>query len=423
MANNIELITLYSPKAWDTVYKQESRSSLLDVPSEYLQFTGAKTVKIAKFQAGGLHDYFRNNVAEPGRVPANPGAATYSGANFVGSAPFGYQKSAATLVWQEFTLRCDRGAAFQIEKFDNEESGGKIVGTGVTEISRTIVIPEVDAYTFSTIASYCSAGLGNLVAEDFTSANTTDKPLAALNKAFTYMAKKEVNVEDQIVFASPDYVNALRSTNEVTKFLAQEDYNKDIKFTILKYNGREIVEVAPNRFRTDIQLFGQEGYSWGADSKAINYLMVAKSAIMHVVKYEKVKVIGDDLNLAGNGFDGYTIYTRVYHDVFVPENKRIALYCSVEKTASPAPALVLDVLVKNGKVAAITTDPGEKLVFVVTSTDTGTSVGGTLTNYTMVNRGDAVTATTKFYAIDSNKKILAIYEHTVATTSGGSTSE
>lgn len=269
---------------------------------------------------------------------------------------------------------------------------------------------EVDAYAFSTIASYCTTGLGNLVAEDI-----TDEPLKALNKAFVYFSNKEVPIQDQIVFASPEFVNALRETSEVTKFLAQQDYDrKDINFQILKYQGRTIVEVSPERLRTNIVLFGQEGYSWGADSKKINFLMVAKSAVIHVVKFEKVRVIGDDLNLAGQGFDGYTIFARIYHDVFVPDNKRVALYCSVVETAVAAPAAALDVLVANGKIKSITTHPGDKLYFVVTSTATanvGAELSGTLTNAKV---GDTVAATTTWYAIDSDKKVVAKYTHTVA---------
>lgn len=409
--NNIELITKFSPKAWDTVYKQESMSSMLDADSRLVQFTGAKTVKIGKFQSGGLHDYYRNNMGDP-RVATAP-----SGAEFVGSAGFGYQKSAARLVWEEFTLRCDRAAAFQIEKFDNEESGEELVGLGVTEISRTVIVPEVDAYTFSTIASYCTEGLGNLVAEKITAAENPAEgeknPIASLNDAFVYFANHEVPIKDQIVFASPEFVNSLRNTKEVTKFLSQEDFNnKDINFQIMKYQGRTIVEVSPERLRTNI-LLGAGGYTWGADSQGINYLMVAKSSVIHVVKYEKVKVIGDDLNLAGNGFDGYTIYARIYHDVFVPDNKRYALYCSIDEAAE-APKMALDVLVADGKVKSITTYPGEKLAIVVTGTKSGNKVELTAGTTKLVKVGDKVASTTTFYAVAIDGTILAEYTHTVA---------
>lgn len=402
--NNIELITKYSTEAWDTVYKQESVMSLLDANPKLVKFEGAKTVKIGKFQAGGLHDYYRNNAGDD-RVPV-----AGSGDFINESLGFGYQKSGMKLVWEEFTMRADRAAAIPVEMFDNEESGEELVGLGVSEFSRTVMIPEIDAYGLSTIASYCTTTLGNLVEEDI-----TDKPLASLNNAFEYMENHEVQVGKQIGFVSPEFIKALRNTTEVTKFLGQTDYSgeKDTKFTITTYEGRKLVHVSPERLRTNIDMFGREGYGWKADSKKINFLLVATDAVMHVVKYEKVKVIGGEINLAGNGFDGYTIYARIYHDVFVPENKRIALYCSVKKTGGEAPALKLDVTVKDGKVASITTVPGDRLVFVATSTGTA-EVGATLTDYTLVSRGDKVEKTTTFYAIDSEKKVLAKYTHTVA---------
>jgi hypothetical protein len=139
--NNITLIEKYSTKAWDTVYKQESMSAMLDASNSLMvHFEGAKTVKIAKWQNGGLHDYYRNNVGDE-RVLDNAGGSVQN-ANFVNQAGFGYQKSAARLVWEEFTMKCDRAAAFQIEKFDNEESGGQLVGLGVAEISRTTIVPK-----------------------------------------------------------------------------------------------------------------------------------------------------------------------------------------------------------------------------------------------------------------------------------------
>ena len=141
---NIDLITKFSPKAWDTVYKQESMSSLLDADSRLVQFTGAKTVKIAKFQPGGLHNYYRNNNAGGYGDPRVP--QPQDGEVFLNSMNgFGYQKSAMRLVWEEFTLKCDRAAAFQVEKFDNEESGEQLVGLGVTEISRAVIVPMIFA--------------------------------------------------------------------------------------------------------------------------------------------------------------------------------------------------------------------------------------------------------------------------------------
>lgn len=398
MANsNIELITSYSNKYWDLVYKQEAVTSVLDANPRMVKFEGAKTVKIAKFQNGGLNNYYRNN-SVTGQAPA--------GADFVGAADFGYQKSPMRLTWEEFTLSCDRAAAFEVEYFDNEESGGELVGLGVTEISRTSIVPEVDAYCLSKIAGYA-------LAEGTVSEDISTTPLASLNKGILYLNNKEVPNEDIVAFCSFGFLNALRNTNEVTKFLTQEDLSagKDIKFSIEKYEGITLIGVSPERLRTEIALH-DGGFGWATGSKAINFLMVPKSAVMHVVKYEKVRIISGEANLAARGFDGYTIFARIYHDVFVPDNKRVAIYLSTPATAAAAPTLKLTVEVKDGKIKSIVTDPGNTLCFVGTG-DANKNVGDTLTTFTQAHVGDAITAATVFYAIDSSKKVLAKYEHKV----------
>lgn len=268
---------------------------------------------------------------------------------------------------------------------------------------------EVDAYALSTIASYCSEGLGNLVAYELTGNSDTDKPLQELNKAFVYFAEHEVPIQDQLVYCSPAFMNALRNTKEVTKFLGQSDFdNKGINFVITKYEGRTLVETSPERLRTNIVLY-DGGFRWGEGSKAINFLMVAKSAVTHVVKYEKVKILSGDINLAGNGFDGYTIYARIYHDVFVPDNKRVSLYCSVN-SAVAAPTPKIDVLLNaDNTIKAITTTPPEKIAIAVKSSaneTVGSAATGTLT---MVGAGDKVSKGDVIYSVDAKKVVLAKY--------------
>ena len=338
MANAIQLITKYSTKAWDKIYKAESRSALLDAPSANVKWVGAKTVKIAKFQAGGLKNYYRNNTGDE-RVQQG--------------TPFGYQTSSIGLVWEEFTVKMDRSAKYPIELFDNEETDGLALGAATTEISRTIMIPEIDAYCFSTIANYCSdtAGknaegkdstdslgntlaLGNLVKAQVTKTNALEE----LNKGLLYFDEHEVPAEDQILFLSPKYMNYLRNDNtELARYLMQADYSKDVKFTLTSYEGRDLVVVPPQRFRTAFSTVTDsgEGYAFGywdgttskaVTSEEINFIICAKSAIMHVVKYEKIKVLSGDVVLAGGGFDGYMLFARIYHDVFVQDNKRYAIY-------------------------------------------------------------------------------------------------
>lgn len=272
---------------------------------------------------------------------------------------------------------------------------------------------EVDAYTLSTIASYVPAA-----AQEAKTYGTpaSDTPIADLNRAFLYFAEKEVPAEDQVIFASPKFMNALRNTTEVTKFLGQSDFTegKDIKFEITKYQGRTIIMVSPERLRSDIVMY-DGGYSWASTSKEINFLAVAKSAVMHIVKYEKVKIISGEANLAARGFDGYTVFARVYHDVFVPDNKRVALYLNYDNAGTGTPSIPLDITVAGGKITKIEGLPLDKLYFVgKDSTSTAKAVGETIlaANFTPVKVGDAISASTNFCAVDSNYRVVAVDTYT-----------
>lgn len=354
MANNIALITKYSTAAWDKIYKAESRSSLLDGKEGVnVQWTGTKTVKIAKFSAGGLKNYYRNSNSVSGT--GVPTTARTGSEPFMGNLGYGYQSSNVGLTWEEFTIAMDRAAAYPIEYFDNEETDGLVLGAATTEISRTVMIPEVDAYCFSKLADYCSAtsdtitladgttttGLGNYVEYSSTSSITKSNALEAVNAAFLYFDEHEIPAEDQILFVSSRFFNYLRNdTTELARYLMQADYDKNVKFTLTEYEGRQIVVVPPQRFRTKFTTVTESGAGYGfgwwdatagaaVTSKEIHFILCAKSAVMHVVKYNKVKILSGDVALAATGQDGYALYARVYHDVFVMDNKRYAIYTAV----------------------------------------------------------------------------------------------
>ena len=394
--NSIGLITKYSDQFFDKVYKQDSVTSVLDTTDERVKFIGAKTVKIAKMQFGGLSNYYRNN-AEAGSAPA--------GTQFYGSAGFGYQQSNAKMQWETFTLSQDRAASFPIEYFDDEESGGLLVGNAVTEISRTIIVPEIDAYALSTLA----ANAGATKSEAITSANA----LSALNDAFLYFEEHEVPAADQVIYVSPAFMKALRESTQITRFIEPAPGEKKVSYKITEYEGRTLITVPPTRFRTDYKAY-DGGYGFGTGSMPINLLAVSKSAVIHIKKYEKVKIISGDLNLAANGFDGYTVYARVYHDVFVPDNKKFGIYANVATEAGTSDLPAKLTVTKDGtKIKSIEIEPANNQVaFAVKTTQTGTiNVGDKLdpAKVDLIHVGDTFsTGTVKFYAISGNYTVLDI---------------
>lgn len=265
---------------------------------------------------------------------------------------------------------------------------------------------EVDAYCFAKIASYTSEGLGNLVKGTI----AADEALKALNDGLLYFDNHEVPAENQIIFVSPTYFNSLRSTKELVRYLSQMDYDKNVKFKLTEYEGRKFVMVPPQRFNTKVDLLSG-GYKLSGDP--IDFMIVAKDAVTHVVKYNKLKVISGDLNLAGNNFDGYTIYARIYHDVFVPDNKRVALYCHTGGFTYQGAATgqaTLDVTADStGKITSITLLPGNIMAYFYENA-TAPSVGDdkSTNSDTQVIVGSTMTATGYVYAVDATKKVIAV---------------
>lgn len=359
MGNAIALITKYSTKAWDKVYKAEACSSVLDGDKDLLKFTGVKTVKIAKFASTGLGDYNRANTPTSGNYAGNS-TSSYNGSENEG---YGYQQGNVSLEWEEFTLKCDRGTQLRIELFDDEETDGLAVATATKEFSRTKVIPEVDAYVFSKLAEFAGTKSNSTIQLASGTGYNAQGPVQALNDAFERLTDLEVPETDQVIFCSSKFYNQLRSTGEIVKVLRQTEYGENVKFTIGEYEGRDIIAVPANRFRTMIQLNRKSGYSWGAGSQKIDFIVVAKGAVAHVTKYDKVKVFGPEVV---QDYDGYKVNVRIYHDVFVPDNKRIGIYVHTSNVSAADdavdPSIIFNLDATSHILSGLAIVPGDTIV-------------------------------------------------------------
>lgn len=402
--NNIELITKYATEAWDKVYKKESISSILDGEKDLMKFVGVKTVRIAKHSSDGLGNYQRANKPAPGPYAAfdaetlaggfsaSASISAASDVSFTGQG-YGYPTGDVNLTWETFEIRIDRARQLRIELFDNEESGELAVTSALTDFSRTKVAPEVDAYVFSELARLAGTRVDsttkpiNLSPSGYSGMGyNAQGPMQALNDAFTALEEEEVPEEDQIVFASVQFVNKLRSSGEIVKVLHQNEYKENVNFSVYEYMGREIVAVPGRRFRTDIVL-GANGFTWGNNSDAIDFIVCAKSACYHVVKYDKIRVFDPKLV---QDFDGYKVNVRVYHDFFVPDNKRVAIYVhTTAKASAPIPTATIKFLyTKNAAdtqatLSNVAVIPGDLLIdaFYLVPT-TAPTIGATVASLT-----------------------------------------
>ena len=333
--NAIALIQKYATKAWDEIYCAEARSAILDGEKDFLKFTGTKTVKVAKYMGSGLKDYGRANIP----VAGNFGGDGHGTADAVGYG-YGYPQGDIALVWEEFTISCDRAIQLRIELMDDEETDGLAVAMAMKETSRTQVVPEVDAYVFSKLASL--AGHVNTTAIAAPTAGqlgyTVNGPIYHLNLAFEALENAQVPAERQVIFCSTSFRNQLRMTNELIRAIEPVAGKDKISFKIEEYEGRKLIVVPNSRFRTLCQLLntGNGGFTWGTGSQQIDFIVCDPSAVAHVVKYEHVKTYGPGVV---QDFDGYKVNVRIYHDLFVLDNKRAGVYVHTSNVAAVAPAL------------------------------------------------------------------------------------
>lgn len=298
MANSIALALRYLPML-DEVYKYGAKSSILDNPN--VQFIGGNAVKVFKTAMDGLGDYSRNT---------------------------GYVNGDVTGTWETMTLSQDRGRSFQIDRMDNEETLDMAFGTLAGEFIRTKVVPEVDAYTFATLAGKAGASAN----ADIT-IGTTDVP-GLVNTAAKGMNDAEVPEEGRLLFISETAYAGLRE--KVARSVSNGESN--IESGIETFEGMRIIRVPQTRFYTKITQYdgktaGQEAGGYiGTTSTGypINFLIVHPSAVLKVMKHVLPRIFAPEVNQSA---DAWKFDYRVYYDVFAYDNKVNGIYLHRGATA------------------------------------------------------------------------------------------
>ena len=285
MANTIALAQKYLP-ILDEVYKASAKASILD--AQDVRFVNANTVQLFKMAMDGLANYNRST---------------------------GFVTGDVTGTWEDMVLSKDRGRAFIIDNMDNEETIGMSFGKLAGEFIRTKVAPEIDAYTFATLAGV--SGIGTTTAGDVT-VGTTDIP-KLIEDATESMDSDEVPDEGRIIFMSEKAYNGLKQ--KVDRTLANENgVNTNVEF----YNGMRIIRVPQARFNTGITLYdgttsGQTGGGFivpASTSYKINFMIVHPSAVVKVAKHVLPRIFTPQQYQQA---DAWKFDYRIYHDVFAEE--------------------------------------------------------------------------------------------------------
>ena len=296
MPNSIALAEKFLP-ILDGVYKRESLTNRLLGANALIRFDGANKVSVFKTNPDGLADYSRNN---------------------------GFVNGSVTAGWESYTLSKDRGVSLSIDRMDNEETLGMAFGTLAGEFARVKEVPELDAYRFAAMAS----ANGITSASAAITVGTTDVP-GLIETAEQVMGDAEVPYEGKILFVSEKCYAGLKA--KITRYLRNEG---EVQRNVEMYNDMEVVRVPKGRFNTAVTLYdgtSNFGFAPTAGGYPINFMIVHPSAVLPIVKHEIVNVFSPDENQSA---DAWKVNIRLYHDIFVLDQKQKGIYCHYDTTAN-----------------------------------------------------------------------------------------
>ena len=194
----------------DEVYQRASVSGVLNSGRRMVRAGhNAKEILIPKISVTGLGNYTRN---------------------------VGYKTGAITYEFETKTFNYDRGIRLFADVMDVEEAGvnDRFVEAG-TELQRTQVAPEADAFTFAQIAGYTGMIIES---ESYASADAEDI-LEDLRTVTSAMDEKQVTLGSRILFITLtlkgvlddfSYANPNRSNRVLERFSRIVERSAVIKF-------------------------------------------------------------------------------------------------------------------------------------------------------------------------------------------------
>lgn len=229
-----------------------------------------------------------------------------------------------------YTMSQDRDIEFYIDKQDVDETDQELA---MANISKTFidekVVPEVDSYRFSRMANYLNdenlAIDGDTkkklqVEEDLTKANVYSQLKAGVAKVRKY------NPANLIGYVSSAVMDALEMSTEFNRSITNQNVGTTaLDSRITSLDGVTLVEVwDDSRFKSKFDFTDEMKVA--DDAQDINFEIVAKQAVIPIVKENAVYLFAPGEHTQG---DGYLYQNRLYHDFFIKKSMVDGIFTSL----------------------------------------------------------------------------------------------
>lgn len=294
MANNLGNAVKKFTARLDKVLEAEPKTSFLNMNGDLVgELKGNGEVEIAKIAMDGLGDYDR---------------------------AVGFPAGSITLDWETVKLNYERAREFEIDVMEDEERELIVSANLMSEFARTKVAPEVDAIRFAKLAEKS----GNKKAETF-----TDEKAALDAVLMAEEALQDAGAQlSTCKLCLTSHMKTLLRKAQPWRIGQGEAPSGNFD----TFDEMQLVVVPGNRFITAIDLLdgktaGEEagGFKAAAAGVPINFMAIHPSAAAVLNKHEKLRYFSPDVN---QDKEAHKWQYRLFHDVFVYENKADLIYSS-----------------------------------------------------------------------------------------------
>ncbi|ADL53218.1 hypothetical protein [Clostridium cellulovorans] len=297
MGNNFSAYVTLFQQALDKQAVAKLTSGWMDANAGQVIYNGGKDIKIPKISMDGLADYNRST---------------------------GFTQGAVTLDYETKTMTMDRGRTFLLDSMDVNETNFVVSASNVMgQFQATKVVPEIDAYRYSTIATSCiDATTSTQVLA--TGGNTiTAANVLELLKADIAAIQDIVGGDVPLVISMSAIISSyLDQSDKINKNISIMDFEKGgITTKVKSIDMIPIIPVPSARLKTkyvfnDGVTSGQTagGFVADATAKNINWLITPQTAPIAVNKTDKVRIFDPATN---QDADAWKLDYRKYHDLWI----------------------------------------------------------------------------------------------------------
>ena len=282
----------------DKQVEAEATTGWMELNASKVRYSGGDEVKIPKLSMDGLADYDRDK---------------------------GFKQGSVSLTWETRKLTQDRAKTFMLDSMDIDETAFVANAAAVmSEFQRREVIPEIDAYRYSSIAA--QAETAGAVTAGYTPAAAT---ILSKIREDIYKIYDKAGEIPLIITISMPIRAILEGASEITHRLDVGDFKHgEITTRVKMLDGIPILPVPSARMKTKYVFNDGEtagppdqtkgGFTAATGAKDINWIISSANAVIAVSKTDKTRVFSPDENQTA---DAWKLDYRKYHDLWILDNQ------------------------------------------------------------------------------------------------------